>query len=314
VDIRVLDLDGSLRRQPLLLERFRPTIHDLRWWGPRLRMACGFAKFRRFEKALATMFGEAAEQGPALTFIGSGDFHHVTLALLRRIKHPFNLLVLDKHPDWMRGVPVLHCGTWLDHAARLPTVRQVFHVGGDVDFDNGFRWLAPWRRLWKGKIRVIPGVRRFRRGAWSRLPCPALRAQPAEPVSQHRIEQLMLPWLDDLGRYPLYVSVDKDVLTAHDAIVNWDSGHLGLDEVQAVLTSFIAAARGEIAGLDVVGDWSSVRLCGLGRRFLHWTEHPHLGVAPVQAARCNQRTNLQLLARLEEMLRFVPEAGAVANL
>ena len=112
----------------------------------------------------------------------------------------------------------------------------------------------------------------------------------------------MLPHLDDLSRYPLYISLDKDVLTARDAVVNWDSGFLCLDEIEALLGAFAEAAGGELIGMDVVGDWSAVRLRGLGRRFLHWTEHPHLKVTRLDAACCNQRTNLELLDRLGGVL------------
>jgi hypothetical protein len=298
VEIRVLDLDGALRSQRLLHQRFLPCIHDLRWWGPRLRLACSFRRFERFEQVLRTTL----RPEPALTFIGSGDFHHVTLALLRQVQRPFNLLVLDKHPDWMRGVPVMHCGTWLHHAARLPMVQRIFHVGGDVDFDNGFRWLAPWRWLRSGKIHVIPGVRRFQRGRWSELAFPALRRSVTRPADQERIEALLEPHLEDLSRFPLYVSLDKDVLTSREAVVNWDSGFLCVDEVEALLGAFAEAAGGDLVGMDVVGDWSRVRVRGLGRRVLHWTEHPRLDVTPQQAGRCNQRTNLQLLNRLAGVL------------
>ena len=65
-----------------------------------------------------------------MTLYGSGDFHHVTLALIRQIREPFNLLVLDKHPDWMRGIPFLHCGTWLRHALRMATLNARFPLRG----------------------------------------------------------------------------------------------------------------------------------------------------------------------------------------
>src|SRR5207245_2357963 len=119
--------------------------------------------------ALAGALGVAHDAAPSLTFVGSGDFHHVSLALVRRQPGPINLLVLDNHPDWMRGVPVLHCGTWLSHAVRLPQVRTVFHVGGEVDFDNAYSWLAPWPELRSGKIVVLPAVRRFRGARWGRV-------------------------------------------------------------------------------------------------------------------------------------------------
>src|SRR5436305_11448995 len=151
--VRILDLDGGLLRQRRLC-RLAGRCLDLAGWGPRLRLACSWASFERFECALARLLGGTRDVGPQVTFVGSGDFHHVSLALVRRLARPCNLLVLDNHPDWMRGVPVLHCGTWLRHAARLPQVARVYHVGGEVDFDNGYRWMAPWPDLYSGKITV----------------------------------------------------------------------------------------------------------------------------------------------------------------
>jgi hypothetical protein len=290
--MRILDLDGGLLLQQRLLAQCDPEVVSLADWGPRIRLACGFSGFGRFERALSD---SASASEPVLTLFGSGDFHHVSLALVRRLAGPFNLLVLDKHPDWMRGIPFLHCGTWLYHAARLPQVRHVFHVGGELDFDNHYRWLAPWPLLTSGKVRVFPAVRTFRRGPWSGIANQPVRPQPDVETTAERVEALLAPHADDLARWPLYVSVDKDVLVAADAAVNWDSGCLRLDEAAVVLRAFVAAAGGRLAGMDVLGDWSPVRLRGLGRRLLHWAEHPSPDHDPVLAARLNERANLALL-------------------
>src|SRR5713101_5686196 len=103
--IRILDMDGSLTDQKELLAGYEPAIHPLRNWGPHIRLACSFGRYRRFGCALADVLGSADDRSPTLTFYGSGDFHHVSLALVRRLATPFNLLVLDNHPDWMRFVP-----------------------------------------------------------------------------------------------------------------------------------------------------------------------------------------------------------------
>src|SRR5262245_31168643 len=108
MDVQILDLDGSLLAQHGLFSRLQPAVFPLRKWGKRIRLGCGFGRYRRFERSLARRLGKRAGPEPTLTFYGSGDFHHVTLALLRRIRTPFNLLVVDNHPDWMRGVPLLH--------------------------------------------------------------------------------------------------------------------------------------------------------------------------------------------------------------
>ena len=166
--LQVLDIDGSVTLQKQLRIGYRSSVIPLREWGPSLRLACGFRRFRRFESALTRSLSSVDHEN-TVRLLGSGDFHHVTLALLRRLTTPINLLVIDNHPDWMRGVPFLHCGTWLYHAARLPHVERVFHVGGNVDFDNYYQCMAPWSLLESGKIRVFPGVRHFSRGRWKNI-------------------------------------------------------------------------------------------------------------------------------------------------
>lgn len=257
-------------------------------------MGCGWRAFGRFEEELGQQFGTGHDVRPVLRFVGSGDFHHVTLALLRRLAQPSNLLVLDNHSDWMRGLPILHCGTWLYHAARLPQVVRVFHVGGDADFDNGYRWLAPWSMLQSGKITVVPARRRFATSRWDGLPHAPLRQRPEAPARRDRIEEVLWPWREELASRPLYVSLDRDVMPAEDAVVNWDSGHLRPAEVFGVIEAF-AQASGGLAGMDVVGDWSRVEVRGAFRRLLHWCEHPNLRIDPPQAQLCNEELNLALV-------------------
>jgi hypothetical protein len=304
---RILDLDASLVRQKKLLSHAQAVV-PLGDWGPSLRIACSHWSFRRFVVDLSRRIGSQDDATPWLSFIGSGDFHHVSLALLRRLRRPCNLLVIDNHPDWMRSVPLLHCGTWLYHAARLPMVRRVFHVGGDVDFDNAYQWLAPWPMLRSGKIVVIPAMRRFRGRRWAGVPHRPLRARPDALAGHCAIEELLRPFRDELAARSLYISLDKDVLIASEAVVNWDSGHLRRRELLDVLEVFQTAAGRELAGVDVVGDWSPVRLRGTLRRLLDWTEHPAQGVDTDEATGRNEALNLLLLEALAR-----PERDAVAG-
>jgi arginase family enzyme len=294
MDLRVIDLDGGLVVQRALLGA-RPAVYSFEDWAPNVRQACTFGRFRRFQTALAERLGSGVDDRAFLTFYGSGDFHHVTLALLRRLTAPCNLLVIDNHPDWMRGIPVLHCGTWLRHALRLPQIQRVFHVGGDVDFDNGFQWLAPWSALRSGRVTVLSAVRRYRRGAWTDVPHASLRPAADEPLTEERLAELLDPYRRELAELPLYISLDKDVMRAEDAAVNWDSGHLTLPEVGALLEGFVHACGRNLAGVDIVGDWSPVVVNGLMRRLLHVVEHPKLDLTLFSAARVNDATNHKLL-------------------
>ncbi len=291
--IRILDLDGSVSEQSELGCLFGPEVLPAREWGPRLRMACSFSRFRKFEHALAGWTGSVADLDPGLTFCGSGDFHHVSLALIRRLQMPINLVVLDNHPDWMRGVPFIHCGTWLYHAAQLPQVRRIYHFGGDVDFDNSYRWMAPWQLLHSEKMVVFPARRCFSRGAWNKITNLPLKQGDGSWLTLSRLQQILKGHRADLASYPLYISLDKDVMTADEAPVNWDSGHLSLAEVLLLIRELGEAT--EVAGMDVVGDWSPVELRGGLGRLMHWTEHPSLAIDAGDASRRNECVNLALI-------------------
>jgi arginase family enzyme len=308
---RVLDLDGSIARQTQLLRRSGAVILRLQEWGRSLRLACLHGTLARFEKQLAQFIGSSSDDRPFLTFLGSGDFHHVSLALLRRLTGPFNLLVIDNHPDWMRGIPFLHCGTWLYHAAQLPNVQRIFHLGGGVDFDNAYRWLAPWPMIRSGKIVAAPARRCFQGRCWDRIAHRPLRRYPDEPAEPRTLSEWLTPYRAELAAWPLYISLDKDVLTAAEAVVNWDSGHLTEAEVMAILSAFIDAADGELAGMDVVGDWSPVRLRGWTQRLLHWTEHPPLTIDANEATRRNQALNLRLLECVAPQLATLRRSVAI---
>jgi hypothetical protein len=298
MDVRILDLDSGLLPQSVLLRRTQAAVLPLQSWGPNIRLFCRHSTFRRFQDHLSEVLGADIDTQASLTFVGSGDFHHVSLALLRRQTTPFNLLVLDNHPDWMRAVPLLHCGTWLYHASRMPAVQKVFHVGGDVDFDNSYRWLAPWPDLHSGKIVVLPARRTYQGRRWQKVPHEPLRRGAEEQEGRIDLEQWLEPHRSQLASYPLYISLDKDVMTAGECPVNWDSGHLAWSDVEEVLQAFLRAAEGSIVGMDVVGDWSPIRLRGVARRWLSWFEHPRLTIDADRASRQNEDVNLRLLACL----------------
>ena len=292
--VRILDLDGGVTAQKEFVERYAAAVVAMQDWGPAIRICCSFPAFRRFEQECIKRCPDATQER-TITFYGSGDFHHVTLALLHRLHEPFNLLILDKHPDWMNAAPIMHCGTWVSHVLRLPNLQRLFHLGGDLDFDNWLRWFAPWPLLREGRIAVRPAVRRLTRGGWRSVAPEPLRAEADQPLSAERLEDLCGKLRPDLARFPLYISIDKDLLRTADAVVNWDSGCLELAEVLRILTWFIGAAGGNLIGMDVSGDWSRPRMRGALRNVLNLTEHSALRIQPQEAAAVNGRTNQALI-------------------
>jgi arginase family enzyme len=297
--VQILNFDDALLAQPQLLNSYDPNIIDFSDWGPRIRLGCSFAQFRRFEEDLNGALGDDAE--PVVTMLGSGDFHHVSLALVRRLREPFTLLMLDNHPDWMSGFPFLHCGTWLRHALRLPQLERVIHLGGNTDFDNAFRFAAPQCDIRDGRIVVAPGRRAFRRGFWKSLAQEPLVDERSR-LSAPRLEALLAELAPMLYRRAVYVTFDKDVLVAEDAPVNWDSGSLRLPDALEILNGVFETSQARLVGMDVIGDWSEVRTAGFFRWGLHVLEHPSDRVDADAAARANQEANLSILQLMDRFL------------
>src|SRR6202035_2527552 len=87
-----LNLDNAWDVHTLGLPR-----RDALAWGPRMRYHA--------TPALIEAFGrEVADELPPFVLYGSGDFHHLSGALLfaslRRGSAPVTLVSFDNHPDW----------------------------------------------------------------------------------------------------------------------------------------------------------------------------------------------------------------------
>lgn len=167
----------------------------------------------------------------ALHWIDGGDYHYVSKFWLEKIDRPFDLVLFDHHSDdqppaWGEGL--LSCGAWVAQARRdLPLLRETF-----------------W----------VPGVPEFP----SRTPVPGepLRADP----SSLRPEASGRPAFLCPGR-PVYLSIDKDVLSPEFARTNWDQGEMTLLQLEDLVRS-IASVR-EILGVDICGGLSvSKGACG----------------------------------------------------
>lgn len=264
---RILDLDGVVLRQTGLLEILsKIQIISAKDLGPRLRVKCNFVDWFKLENRITELTGSATDDEiltecntSLITFYGSNDFHHVTLALIRRFRTPFNFVILDNHPDWIQWYPGLHCGCWMSHVAHLPTCNQVFHLGGSSSEFTApeTSYLMPWRLL-KNKIWVFPSTSKFVGGVWDEIEQNTLRGKWYVLLTKERLKSLLAPYLESLREYPIYISVDKDVMTREYAIQNWNSGELLIDEVLIIIEVFIELSGCRLLGLDVTGEFSSV--------------------------------------------------------
>ncbi len=159
-------------------------------------------------------------RGAPVWWIDTGDYHYLSLFHAESPGHPYNLLVLDHHPD-MQGAAfgdILSCGGWVRTLLeRDPGLRRVILAGvspGLVGEAEGFG----------DRVAVIP-----ERG-W---------------IAPEEI-------LAELGEsLPVFVSVDKDVLRRDDAATDWDQGSMTAENLTEILRTL--TARREVCGTDICG-------------------------------------------------------------
>ena len=280
----ILDLDSSVL--PLLHAR---SI-ALPQWHDALRFACHHATLARFARDVLAPLPEVA----GTVMLGSGDFHHLSLALLRQLpaRRPFQLVVLDNHPDNMRFPFGMHCGSWVNAAAALPQVTHV-HVLGITSPDIALRhaWENHWRPLWQGRLTywcMHVDVRwAHRLGMAAAFRC---FDDPAALLAAFAAEQAKAP-------QPTYLSIDKDVLAEEVARSNWDQGCFQLADALAVIEALRA---GGLVGSDITGEVSLPRYRSRFKRWLSSLDgQPRIDPDELPALqRRHQQVNVQLLAAL----------------
>lgn len=163
---------------------------------------------------------------PKLTFIGSGNYHYVSLFLTERIQEDFTLVLFDNHSD--AKVPMfeelLSCGGWVRNAIlKEPHLKQIILVGinehsiSTIDKDL------------RDDIMTFPYGIICEKDDWH--------------IS-----------LSKAIKHPVYISVDKDVFSKKFAVTNWDQGQMTMNDFLKAFEAIANASK--IIGMDVCGEYS----------------------------------------------------------
>lgn len=236
----ILDIDGSLGDYA---NQLRVPMVD---WQERLRFACSTASLRAFRKELDARLPK--QHGTVL--FGSGDFHHLSWPLIERCaeRGPFQVVVLDNHPDNMRFPFGVHCGSWVRHVAALACVSHVHVVGiTSCDIGRAHAWENVLRPLMSGRLTY------WSSGVDTRW------ARHLGMADQFRSFDSIDALIESFAREqaavtePTYLSIDKDVFSNDVIQTNWDQGCMRADHAQTLIASLGTG----IVGSDINGEVSS---------------------------------------------------------
>jgi hypothetical protein len=296
----VLDLDGSQPGQPPIRERIETGAAarlDLRDMGRKLRLWAWDRDYAAFARRLPAPTG-----APEIFLLGSGDYHHLTAALIERRAEPLTVIHFDNHPDWAWTYPRRHCGSWVNAALEMAHVRRVVTIGCCSDdlakLDRPGQNLAALR---SGQLEMHP---------WYRT--PTATDQDSAPIPGHVIAHGELAWTNLAGedwasflagliaRLPtdaIWITIDKDVLAREDAATNWDQGALPLRLLEQAIATLARARR--VLGVDLCGDYSPAGHRHPMKIAEAWLDQPRRAPRDLSL---NERTNARLLALLEDVL------------
>jgi arginase family enzyme len=253
-----LDLDSAWKSAVLPM----PTC-DLRDWGARLR-------FSAPRKVIEAFYRQIESELTDFVLYGSGDFHHLSGLLVRRLTKPFTLILFDNHPDWDVRSPRWCCGCWVNCALDLPQVRRV-SVWGCGNFE---RWpphhiFGNRRAERRGQLEVHPWADgrsakdRKRRGA----------------ITRDDWREKFTRFASTLAQSDLYVTIDMDCLAPNLAWTNWENGKFTLEDVQWALT--ILRQYGRVVAGDLCGAYSKPAYERRYQQSLSESDHPKLTHPPL---------------------------------
>jgi hypothetical protein len=259
-------------------------------WQEQIRFGCTLDTLASLDRVIS--FQPTANRVQTV-FIGSGDYHHVSHLLIQRYARfgqTFQVVVLDNHPDNMRYAFGIHCGSWVNQVSRLPQVSCVHVLGitsGDVSAAHA--WENHLRPLRSGKVRYWCVGRKL---GW-------MRTLGIDGSHSFESTSAMLDAFEDYlhaSSEPIYLSIDKDVLSPQVVHTNWDQGVMRADEFARA----VGLVKSRLIGCDVTGEVSVYTYKSRFKRWLSGLDgQPTIAATELDAwQREHQRLNRQLLAWL----------------
>lgn len=302
--VRILNFDGSVAQQRGLIDRFAPVIVNLKTIGPHARLWSNKKVNNIIRRSLRQ------ELRNAVTFLGSGDFHHVSHLLIEQFAEPITVILFDHHPDWDILPPRSGCGAWVSRILERPNVAKVISLGMASD-DLGFPSLlsANFSSLIDDRLEIYPfsasNARVFFRSVPKNRSVETSRGFLGskilwKPLKGKDLKKFFEEILPHIPTKKVYISIDKDCLTSEGALTNWEQGAM---PVEGFLT-LLKAIKGhlDIAGVDVAGDYSRPVFASQVKKLCSFFDHPKKFSARNKSEdiirEINQRTNLAILETL----------------
>lgn len=160
---------------------------------------------------------EYEDPASGIHLIDTGNYHYMSRIFTSFIEESYDLVLIDHHTDMQEASfgGLLSCGSWARETLEKDEHLRTLTVIGPEKFEDG------------GEERCVSASGK------------KLTAVTYEGMNHSG------------GNVPLYISVDKDVMSISECITNWDQGDLTTDELCALIETISDGRR--IIGADICG-------------------------------------------------------------
>ena len=175
-------------------------------------------------------------------FLDNGNFHYLTRFWCEKISEDFALVVYDHHVDLRKPVfpGLMSCGSWIrDVLLRNSHCRAVLIIGPEC---------AQADIIERELQSLVAEDQPLRASAPVRVCCFT-----EDDILDGRVAR-ELPHLLDALHLPVYISIDKDVLSRKVLRTNWDQGIMTEAEFRRELDRFAMGPDIHILGVDICGE------------------------------------------------------------
>jgi hypothetical protein len=154
---------------------------------------------------------------PRIRLLDSGNYHYMSKLLLGLEKEDLFLAVFDHHTDMQPPalLPVLSCGSWIRDAARAyQNIKGICVIGPP-----------------EASVRETEAMEHVWFVTQEELDDGSGAAKIKEVFASHA------------GTFPVYLSVDKDILSKEELDTNWDQGNVRVDELLSLAKDCLAGRK-----------------------------------------------------------------------
>lgn len=252
-DVLIIDFDGSVSLP------FKADKLDMRNREEEIRYSASFNQLEILENEIKEQI-----RNHKIFFLGNGDFHHISYLLIKNIlKEPFQVIVFDNHPDNMIFPFGIHCGSWVYHASKLPNVlnTSVFGIASaDIKGINIIQ--NHYSAIKTGRVKYyclspVPKLTKF------------LSSYKIEEKisSKNHISEILKKHVQSINA-PVYLSIDKDVLSKESLKTTWDQGELSENDLLQCVREILPY----VFAVDIVGDISSHDFKSHLKKIMKWLD------------------------------------------